>query len=87
MQAPLTHISENKTQVFLRIFDLFQNVGALLHPASQKCVCKDGGSGDVDCFELSLGKECGCTLSMYVAGCSEQRGTRCSQSIFFLFLV
>lgn len=42
--SSLTHISETKTQVFLCIFNLFQNVRAWLHPASQKCVCKSGVS-------------------------------------------
>lgn len=50
---------------------------------SQICVCKNGGSGDVDCMEFALGKDHGCTLSMYTAGCSEQW----SPSICFSFLV
>lgn len=37
-----------------------------------------------DCIELSLGKEHGYTLFMYVAGCFEQRG-HSGQSLFFFF--
>lgn len=65
--SSLTHISETKTQAFLCIFDLSQNVRAWLCPASQKCLCGNGGSCNVGCIKLSLGKEHGYTLSMYMA--------------------
>lgn len=39
---------------------------------------KNGELGNADNINLSLGKECGYTLSLYMAsvqGCSEERGT------------